>query len=278
LYAAELKGKLSLSDEKKEDVLTSNVFSFFKYSTRKIFLKEYLRRLGFSVTDNEVETAEFLFWPRYEENTEPDLVLIVGIYYLLFEAKYFSDFGQETVTTRSQLIREITGGMLDAKAYQREFHLIAITADHYHKPWKFESIPHDLQQHLQWTNWQMVSRLLYDMLKYGWDLNCEDRDFAQDLYYLLDKKNLRNFFGTHLAHRENPRLAQMVSIFFEAKTARHRGDFIGFLPSLSVDQKVESVEKCVFFNSGKAFFEAIDIKPLLNPCKTIFWGGDKDDE
>jgi hypothetical protein len=40
MYIAELKGKLSLTDERKEDILTSNVFSFFKYSTRKVFLKD----------------------------------------------------------------------------------------------------------------------------------------------------------------------------------------------------------------------------------------------
>jgi len=52
-----------------EDVLTSNVFSFFKYSTRDIFLKGYLKQLGFNVSDQEANEAEFIFWPRFEENT-----------------------------------------------------------------------------------------------------------------------------------------------------------------------------------------------------------------
>jgi len=42
MYLAELHGKLSSKIQRMEDLLTSNVFSFFKYSTREIFLKEYL--------------------------------------------------------------------------------------------------------------------------------------------------------------------------------------------------------------------------------------------
>ena len=96
MYLAELHGKLPSRIERMEDILTSNVFSFFKYSTRHTFLKGYLEQLGFTISDQEAEYAEFIFWPRFEENTEPDLVIIVGNYYLVFEAKYHSGFGEET--------------------------------------------------------------------------------------------------------------------------------------------------------------------------------------
>ena len=86
MYLAELHGKLSSRLERMEDILTSNVFSFFKYSTRDIFLKGYLNTMGFDISEQEANRAEFIFWPRYEENTEPDLVIIVGDYYLLIEA------------------------------------------------------------------------------------------------------------------------------------------------------------------------------------------------
>jgi len=39
MYLAEICGKLSSKVEGIEDILTSNVFSFFKYSKRTIFLK-----------------------------------------------------------------------------------------------------------------------------------------------------------------------------------------------------------------------------------------------
>ena len=83
MYQAELRGKLSSRIERMEDVLTSNVFSFFKYSTLEIFLKGYLGELGFAASDQEASEAEFIFWPHFEENTVPDLVIFVGDYYLL---------------------------------------------------------------------------------------------------------------------------------------------------------------------------------------------------
>jgi hypothetical protein len=78
MYLAELRGKLSSRVERMEDILTSNVFSFFKYSNRDIFLKGYLNELGFIVSDKEEEEAEFKFWPVFDDGAEPDLVIIVG--------------------------------------------------------------------------------------------------------------------------------------------------------------------------------------------------------
>ena len=124
MYLAELHGKLSSRIEGMEDVLTSNVFSFLKYSTRKLFLKGYLGRLGFAVSDRQADDAEFLFWPRLEEETEPDLVIIVGNYYILVEAKYFSGFAEGTKKTKAQLLREIDEGRLDAKNYGKDFNIV----------------------------------------------------------------------------------------------------------------------------------------------------------
>ena len=165
-----------------EDILTSNVFSFFKYSNREIFLKDYLNRLGFDISAQEAHEAEFIFWPRFEENTEPDLVIVVGDYYLLIEAKYFSDFGRETKKTNAQLEREMTGGKLDAKAYGKKFMLIAITTDHYYKDKKFKVIPPDFKPDFKWTNWQFVSRFLNDILESQKVINEQERAFALDLY------------------------------------------------------------------------------------------------
>ena len=104
MYIAELRGKLSSQAELMEDVLTSNVFSFFKYANRKTFLKPFLNDLGFVISQEEARKAEFEFWPSYEDGTEPDVVVVVGNYYILFEAKYFSDFGPD------QLKREADSG------------------------------------------------------------------------------------------------------------------------------------------------------------------------
>jgi len=251
MYLAELHGKLSQRIERMEDILTSNVFSFFKYSTRDIFLKGYLNELKVYVSDQEANEAEFIFWPRFEENTEPDLVIIVGNYYLLIEAKYFSDFGGETDKTKAQLIREIEGGRLEAKNYGKDFVLIAITADSYRKDYKFEVIPKDFRPHFVWTNWQKVSWLLTNILESDKKITNQERDFALDLYNLLDKKNLREFQSFNVLSLMNQYLKLHTSVFFEAKTAKFRGDFIGFLNSLLSDKKIAPDGKTVIFFEAK---------------------------
>ncbi len=114
MYQAELKGKLSGTNEEKEDILTSNVFSFFKYSNRKIFLYQFLKNLGLQITPEDAINAEFEFWPQYDDHTEPDVVIVVGKYYLLFEAKFLSGFGEETKDLESQIKRELKQGSLEA--------------------------------------------------------------------------------------------------------------------------------------------------------------------
>ena len=251
MYLAELHGKLSSKIERMEDVLTSNVFSFFKYSDRDVFLKGYLDGLGISVTEQEARDAEFLFWPRFEDNTEPDLVIKVGSHYLLFEAKYFSGFDEGTEDTVAQLIREIKGGRLEADASSQEFKLIAITADHYYKDVKFAVIRLRFRPEFQWTNWQGVAQFIESILESNENLRGEEIAFATDLYRLLDKKNLRGFNGWESPKVANVSLGSSPSVFFEARTARFRGAFFGFPQSLLSDESMTSSGKTVFLNSQK---------------------------
>ena len=234
--------------ERMEDILTSNVFSFFKYSDREIFLKGYLNKLGFDISNQEADEAEFLFWPRFEEKTEPDLVIIVGKYYLLIEAKYFSGFAEETEKTKAQLLREIGGGKLEAKNWGKGFWLIAITADHYYKEDKFKIVPPEFIPHFKWTNWQSVSSFLYDVLESNRNLRKQERDFTLDLYNLLDKKNLRDFQGLNYLQNMSTSLKSYASVFFETRTAKFRGDFIGFMQSLSFEKKIMPPKKAIFFS------------------------------
>ena len=94
MLKAQIHSKLPTQICDLEDVLTSDVFSFFYYSNRQVFLYDFLRRIDLEVSRSESISAEFQFWPRFEEQTEPDLIIIVGNYYLLIEAKYKSDFGK----------------------------------------------------------------------------------------------------------------------------------------------------------------------------------------
>jgi len=274
MYLAELYGKLSSRIGRMEDILTSNVFSFFKYSTRELFLKGYLNKLGFNVSDQEAKEAEFMFWPRFEENTEPDLVIIVGDYYLLIEAKYFSDFSKGTKKAKSQLFRELEGGKLEAKNYGKDFQLLAITADYYYKKDKFRVILPDFIPNFKWTNWQSVSSFLNSVLESSENIRKEERDFASDLYNLLDKKNLREFQSFDIIHNTSLYMKTYAPVFFEAKTAKFRGAFIGFVDSLSFDKKIAPLSKTIFLSTHKKIFTS-----LLSPGKlrysknSIFYKG-----
>jgi len=286
MYLAELHGKLSskfdkenhlsLSIERMEDILTSNVFSFFKYSSRDIFLKDYLNKLGFQVSAKEAEEAEFRFWPKFEDGTEPDLVIIVGKYYILIEAKYSSGFGKKTETTDDQLMREIKGGQLEAKNYSKKFKLFTITADYYYKKDKFEVIPQKFRPHFKWTNWQSVSSFLDNILSSNPNIKGSERDFCLDLYNLLDKKHLRSFQSITY---KGPLLKDYGYIFFNAKTAKLRGDFIGFIESLFLVKGLKPVEKTVFFSSTKRIFKSLSKLEKLKKVKSpIFFKEDKSNE
>ncbi|MBU4348837.1 hypothetical protein KJ599_00765 [bacterium] len=276
MYLAELRGKLSSRVERMEDVLTSNVFSFFKYSSRDIFLKKYLNKLGFDISDQEAEEAEFRFWPVFEDGTEPDLVIIVGNYYLLIEAKYFSGFSEGTKKDEHQLLREIRNGKLDAKNYNKEFKLIAITADYYFKQYKFKVIPQKFRSYFKWTNWQLVSLFLDNILSNNPNIKGSERDFSLDLYNLLDKKHLRSFQSITY---NGPLLKDYRSIFFDAKTAKLRGDFIGFVESLYLTKRLKPVGKTVFFCSTKLIFKSLSKLEKLKKVKSpIFFKEDASNE
>lgn len=276
MYLAELRGKLSSRVERMEDVLTSNVFSFFKYSSRDIFLKKYLNKLGFDISVREAEEAEFRFWPVFEDGTEPDLVIMAGNYYLLIEAKYFSEFSEGKEKSDSQLLREIKNGKLEAKNYHKEFNLIAITADYYYKKDKFKIIPQKYHPHFKWTNWQLVSSFLDNILSNNLNVKGSERDFCLDLYNLLDKKHLRSFQNIIY---NGPSLEDYSSIFFDAKTAKLRGDFIGFIDSLSLAKGLNPVGKIVFFSSTKRIFESLSKLEKLKKIKSpIFFKEDESNE
>ena len=276
MYLAELHGKLSSRAERMEDILTSNVFSFFKYSSRDIFLKGYLNKLGINISDQEAEEAEFRFWPVFEDGTEPDLVIIVGNYYLLIEAKYFSGFFEGTKKDEHQLLRELKNGKLEAKNYDKEFNLIAITADYYYKKEKFEVIPQNLRPNFKWTNWQLVSSFLDNILNSTPNIKGPERDFSLDLYNLLDKKHLRSFQNIIY---NGPLLKDYNSIFFNAKTAKLRGDFIGFIESLSLAKGLKPVGKTVFFSSTKRIFKSLSKLEKLKKVKSpIFFKEDASNE
>lgn len=271
MYIAELKGKLSSNIERSEDILTSNVFSFFKYSSRTIFLKELLFKIGFNLSDDDLISAQFLFWPRYDDNTEPDLVIIVGYYYILIEAKYFSGFGQETDNKKSQLLREVEGGILEAKVLKKQFVLVAITADYSYKSNKFIEVKTFPNIQFKWVNWQLVSNILANYLSEH-DEQYSDYLISRDLYDLLEKKNLRTFISFNNL-KYNPMSTISDKVFFKAETTKYRGAFIGFNKALQNQKIVAHSKNNVFFS--KTYFNGLTKKNLYKADRIFFEGARK---
>lgn len=264
MYQAELRGKLPSRIKEMEDILTSNVFSFFKYSNSHIFLKSYLNSLGFKISVQEASEAEFRFWPRFEDDTEPDVVIIVGDFYLLIEAKYLSD------VSPSQLLREIEGGKLEASNYGKEFALIIITADYYYKEDKFASLPPEYRAYLRWTNWQGVSAFLGSILENNKFTRKQDRDFVSDLCNLLDEKNLRDFRGWNIVFKMG--MVYHTPLFFEGTTAKFRGTFIGFAQALSFESKIMPFKKPIFLSSQRKMFALLsEVGRLEHTASNIFY-------
>jgi len=153
----------------------------------------------------------------------------------------------------------------------KNFNLIAITADHYFKADKFKIIPSDLLCHFKWTNWQTVSSFLYNILESKIILKKEERDFAADLYNLLDKKKLRDYQGLDSFGNRSAFLKYYPRVFFDAKTAKFRGDFIGFLDGLSFQKKICPTKKEIFLHRAKKIFSSLEQTGKLKGIDTVIF-------
>ena len=245
MYQVELRGKLPSNLIGKEDILTSNVFSFFKYSNRTLFLSALLEHLNLSVNQKALKDALFIFWPIYEDGTEPDLIIVVGKYYLLFEAKYYSGFGKATTTTKSQLVREMISGFADANDRGKDFYLVAITQDYVRQDSHFREILPKYKNYFKWMNWQNVTEILDKLIKSQGE-KLPSYDLAFDLRALLEKLNLRKFQSFKVL----PQYTFTVmseKLFFDYDAALFRGVFVGFDKSLSDTRPIQKPASGIFF-------------------------------
>jgi len=245
MYIAELRGKFTEKDKNKEDILTSNVFSFFKYSDRQVYLKPFLEELDFDIqiSEKNADDAEFEFWPVYDDRTEPDVVIDVGNYYILFESKYKSDFGKETDLHKDQLSRELEGGKREAYNRNKKFKFVAITADYSEPKEKFNELKNKCE--FRWINWHFVTMFLERKME---EQN-RSKLIAEDLYCLLKKKGLRKFNGFS-SLRVIFEIEKISNVFFDYRSAKYRGKFIGFHKAFEIwkDNVKLNVEKIFWRN------------------------------
>jgi hypothetical protein len=271
MYQAELRGKLSVNNEEKEDILTSNVFSFFKYSNREVFLARFLGLLQIQVTKQEAKKARFEFWPHYEDNTEPDVIVYIGPYYLLFEAKFFSDFGKETEVLESQIKRELKQGLQEAKNQNKEFLYIPITANYVRPKSILAEAPKNYQKYCRWVNWQKVARLLYSIQNdKSVRLTMREKEFADDLYQLLIKKKLGTYNGISTINQELITFNKDV-IFFGLVNEIISTEYFGFFENLK-KPAMKIIKHGDVFLARKLFagIEGARINPIVS---NLFYKG-----
>jgi hypothetical protein len=263
MILAELKGKIPSKLQDWEDILTSNVFSFFKYSDRRL-LKEYLLLLGIDVSLLDTKSAEFIFWFSYDDGTEPDLIVICGEYYILFEAKLFSDFSRETSNKESQILREIRKGKESAKNTNNKFVYVALTAEYYKDKTKYSKYEKQDYQFI-WTNWQVITDFIENILTNTSIEN--DRGFAFDLYSLLVKKKLRSYIGiSNLKIQYN--FDCQNSVFYNIKSSKFKGEFSGYIHTLTEFVGVGQYHR--FFK--KTFFQNLNTIQYYS-TENIFYNG-----
>jgi hypothetical protein len=270
LYLAEIHGKLSSNIMNKEDVLTSNVFSFFKYSNRTIFFSEFLKLLDIHISPLDAKNAVFDFWPRFIDGTEPDVVIHVGEYYILIEAKYHSGFGQENQAIKHQLFREYEGGNLEANILDKKFVFVIITADLFNKPNIFEKIPASIKQEIKWINWQAITILIEKILLMNPEIDPITKLFAEDFFLLLQKKGFRNYIGLKKIHIKEKINMFAGNIFFDIDSIKYLGVFQGFITIFEKPTLHFFNSKFIFFKRDHKYFN-IDEKAIEQTKQEIFF-------
>jgi hypothetical protein len=224
---AELNGKVP-EVQNREDILTSNYFGLIKYCTMRTFSHTFLSAAR-SLKGEQFNIScipdnwdfELIFWPRFHDNSEPDLLLLIKDtslqikYLFLIEVKYFSQqnmysasYEFESHKYENQLSREFFNlfqlkniGQFEIAKDVKRF-LIYLTAD-YSVPYDdFISVINEIKRHEKinpsnyflWMSWYN----LYDKLNNNigiLDLKEFELSILSDLSDYLKAKNFWSFTG-----------------------------------------------------------------------------------
>lgn len=213
MLQAQLSRKLSVDDERSEDLLTSNVFGMIRYVPTQSGLVPILSRATgnhgseFSALLQHVDGVQDKFWPWLEEwpghGCEPDVMLwlisgqqVRGI--VVIEAKYLS--GKSSVADpqaefgslpRDQLAREWVNAQRLGERERVPVYLVYVTAHPALPISELKDTQHDLARcglppaRLLWLSWFEIAR--------GLD---RSRPLLSDLRDLLEMRyEFRTFDG-----------------------------------------------------------------------------------
>lgn len=225
---AEIHGKISSSgsniSDRLEDLLTSDVFGCLRYlpfekGFQKILTQAqlYTAQEKLLSIKNSDENVSVEFWPRLENNSEPDVLIRNGDQLIMIEAKYLSgktvhhepkqdsEDSMEAVSS-DQLARLFRGLMSDKGNYPRRS-LIYLTA-HRILPQKdiedgykelvelSDDARHEYIDNVYWLSWFEVYKTISGLLKSDSQLQDKYRGIVLcDIQRLLHRKGLRQFDG-----------------------------------------------------------------------------------
>ena len=227
---AEIHGKISHKGsniyDRLEDLLTSDVFTAFKYTKPETLLIPFIscaRNINgslMSLPQDEIKTVTYKFWPRLDYS-EPDVLIEIvyknsGKYLVMIEAKYLSgksgifseEEEMETATTHpDQLNREYN----DLLGYNIKTNYVArvlvyLTA-HYVMPLSDlkESLAiikktvnaDNIDDTILWISWREIKPVIEQ--QHG--VKSIERDIISDLQKLLERKGLTHFDGFPLLNK-----------------------------------------------------------------------------
>ena len=228
MTVAEIQGKLSSSgsniSDRLEDLLTADVFGCLRYIPFEKGFQRILtqaqcytdpeKRLSIKNSNDDVSIE---FWPRLENNSEPDVLIRNGDHLIMVEVKYLSgksghySDNQENkdnleAASSDQLARLFQGLMSDKGNYPRRS-LIYLTAHRILPKNDIESgyealnslsdgNRHIYKNYVYWLPWPEIYKTVAGLLKE--DSQISDnywRIVLSDIQDLLHRKGLRQFEG-----------------------------------------------------------------------------------
>lgn len=200
---AELHGKLSTDPgtelDRLEDLLTDYVFGALKYLDRRCLaavLSQCIPEVDWE--GSEVDRAALQFWPTFVDGTEPDVLVTIGSFCVVFEAKLHSSFGRSRAQADHQLIREWRQSRRWVKARAlRNAYVIAVTADYSEPPDvgaanRFIEHQHGTPDAIRWISWQQIALLLESLAA---ELKPSDQLMISDLIEVMEKRGVRRVFN-----------------------------------------------------------------------------------
>lgn len=224
---AEIRGKLSSSgsniSDRLEDLLTADVFGCLRYLPFDQGFEKILTRAQCYADSeqlcikNDNDDVKIDFWPRLENNSEPDVLICNKDHLIVIEVKYLSgksghygankDYEDSMEAAGSDQLARLFQGLMSYEGHYGTRSLIYLTA-HRNLPENdikagYDALNelsddnrHKYEKHIYWLSWFEVYKAVSGALKEDLFIHDKYRQIVLcDIQRLLHRKGLRQFYG-----------------------------------------------------------------------------------